>query len=144
VKPLPALLLAGVLAGGGVATALAQGGDTSSPYNLPEPKVSSARLLHLSRLGPCTDARFVTVRVNPPPGAILATLRVLIDHREAVRLTGVPRAASASVRLPRPGGLITVTGETLGGQQIHAAKTYRRCPQTPSPPPNTVTGGGST
>jgi hypothetical protein len=85
------------------------------------------------------------VRVNPPAGAILATFRVLVAGRETILMTGVPRAASATVRLPRAGGLIRATAETLGGQQVHASRNYRRCP-TPKPPPATgpVTGGGST
>jgi hypothetical protein len=146
VKTIPALLLAGVLAGGGVAaTAIAQGGDTRSPYELREPTVGAFKVLHLSRLGPCTDAKFVKVRVNPPTGAVLATFRVLVDGRETILMTGVPRAASATVRLPRAGGQIRVTAETLGGQQIHAARTYRRCSSAPPPPPSgPVTGGGST
>jgi hypothetical protein len=147
VKTLPALLLAGVLAGGGVAaTAIAQSGDTRSPYELREPTVGASQVLHLSRLGACTNAKFVKVRVNPPTGAILATFRVLVDGRETILMTGVPRAASATVRLPRAGGVIKVTAETLGGQQIHASRRYRRCPN-PSPPPpasGPVTGGGST
>jgi hypothetical protein len=146
VKTLPALLLAGVLAGGGVAaTAIAQSGDTRSPYELREPTVGASQVLHLSRLGPCTSARFVKVRVNPPTGAVLATFRVLVGGRETVLMTGVPRAASASVRLPRAGGRITVTAETLGGQQIHASRNYRRCSATPPPPASgPITGGGST
>jgi hypothetical protein len=142
VRPLPALLLAG---GGAAATAIAQSGDTRSPYELREPTVGASQVLHLSRLGPCTNARFVKVRVNPPVGAVLATFRVLVDGRETVRMTGVPRAASATVRLPRAGGLIRATAETLGGQQIHASRNYRRCP-TPEPPQTgqPVTGGGST
>ncbi|HEY7076212.1 MAG TPA: hypothetical protein VH418_12610 [Solirubrobacteraceae bacterium] len=147
-KPLPALLLAGVLAGGGVAaTAIAQSGSTRSPYELREPAVGASHLLHLSRLGPCTNARFVKVRVNPPTGAILATFRVLVDGREAVLMTGVPRAASATVRLPGAGGRVTATAETLGGQQVHASRNYRRCSTAKPPPPPTgppVTGGGST
>jgi hypothetical protein len=146
VKTLPALLLAaGVLAGGGVAaTAIAQSGDTRSPYSLREPTVGASQVLHLSRLGPCTSAKFVKARVNPPTGAVLATFRVLVDGRETIRMTGVPRAASATVRLPRAGGQITVTAETLGGQQIHASRNYRRCSSAPAPPNGPVTGGGST
>jgi hypothetical protein len=146
VKTLPALLLAGVLAGGGVAaTAIAQSGDTLSPYQLREPTLGASQVLHLSRLGPCTSARFVQVRVNPPTGAVLATFRVLVDGRETVLMTGVPRAASATVRLPHAGAKITVTAETLGGQQIHASRNYRRCSSAPVAPPSTpVTGGGST
>lgn len=145
-KTLPALLLAGVLAGGGVAaTAIAQSGDTRSPYELREPTVGASQVLHMSRLGPCTSAKFVKVRVNPPTGAVLATFRVLVDGRETILMTGVPRAASATVRLPRAGGVIKATAETLGGQQIHAARNYRRCSNTPSPPTTgPVTGGGST
>jgi hypothetical protein len=146
VKTLPALLLAGVLAGGGVAaTAIAQSGDNRSPYELREPTVGASQVLHLSRLGPCTHARFVKVRVNPPTGAVLATFRVLVDGREAILMTGVPRAASATVRLPADGGRITATAETLGGQQTHAGRNYRRCSSTSPPPPSgPVTGGGST
>jgi hypothetical protein len=147
VKTLPALLLAGVLAGGGVAaTAIAQSGDSRSPYEVREPTVGASQVLHLSRLGPCTNARFIKVRVNPPTGAVLATFRVLVDGREAVLMTGVPRAASATVRLPSAGARITATAETLGGQQIHATRSYRRCSTAKPPPPAgpPVTGGGST
>lgn len=149
-KRIAIVMVCALGAGGGVATALAQDGGTN-PYDQPEPAVTSGQVLHLPGLRGCTFATLVTVRVTPPSGAVLASLRVRLDGREVVRLTGIPRAASATVRLPQRGARVSVTGETLGGQQVHAARLYRRCRPTPAPPsappassaPETVGGGGT-
>jgi hypothetical protein len=143
-----AIVVACALAAGGAATALAQGGG--NPYDQPEPAVTSSQVLHLPGLRGCTFATLVTLRVTPPAGAVLASLTVRVGGREVVRLTGIPRAASATLRLPERGARITVAGVTLGGQQVHVTHVYRRCRPTPAPPPSQPpsslpeTGGGGT
>jgi hypothetical protein len=145
-----AIVVGCALAAGGAASALAQDGG-GNPYDQPEPAVTSSQVLHLPGLRGCTFATLVTLRVTPPSGAVLASLTVRVDGREVVRLTGIPRAASATLRLPERGARISVSGETLGGQQVHTARLYRRCRPTPppaAPPPSsepeTVGGGGTT
>ena len=133
------VLVLAVLGGVGVgATALAQDGD---PYSVAEPEVTAAQLLKLPDTAPgCDSGRSVTVRIKPPTGAVLGSVRVAVDNREAARLTGVPRAASATVRVPLSGGRVTVSAETLGGQRLRASRVYSDCtrpPDTPGP-----TGGG--
>ncbi len=132
-----AVLLAGLGLGAG-ATALAQGGD--DPYSLREPAVTSGGVLDLP--SGCLRGTRVIVRINPPPGAVLSWLRVRADGRESVKFTGVPRAASATVRLGPRGGTVSVTGQTLGGQQIAARRHYRPCrpAPAPAPPPPAVPG----
>jgi hypothetical protein len=145
VKRIAIVVACGLAVGGGVATAIAQGGG-GNPYDQPEPAVTSRQVLHLPRLRGCTFATLVTVRVTPPAGAVLASLTVRLDGREVVHLTGIPRAASATLRLPERGARIAVAGETLGGQQLHATRLYRRCRRTPAPPQSSapvVGGGGS-
>ncbi len=138
-----------VLAAGG--TALAQGGG-SDPYELPEPKVREGGVLQLAGTSGCIDGRHVRVRFTPPPGAVFGWFEVTVDGRRAVRMTGVPRAASATVRLPRGRSVVRVQGETLGGQRIDSSRTYRTCasrrarptPPTTAPPVETPVqqGGG--
>jgi hypothetical protein len=142
VKPLPALLVvATAVAAGGVASALAQGGAA------PEPKVTARQVLHLPGVGRCTIATLVTVRVTVPAGATLRSLRVRAGGRELVRLHGVPDTALVRLRLPPAGGRVSAFAETLGGQTVSASRMYRHChprriPAAP-PPPETVTGGGT-
>ncbi len=136
-RALPLAVLAGLGIG---ATALAaQGGN---PYDSPEPAVTAAQLLKLPDSAPaCDGARSAKVRITPPTGAILGFVRVVVDGREAARLTGVPRAASATVRIPQSGARMTVTAETLGGQRLRASRVYSDCTR----PPDTggqVGGGG--
>ena len=42
-------------------------------------------------------------------------------------MTGVPRAASTTIRLSGARTNVRVSGTTLGGQVVHAARSYRRC-----------------
>jgi hypothetical protein len=42
-------------------------------------------------------------------------------------MTGVPRAASATIRLSGARTAVRVSGTTLGGQVIGASRSYRRC-----------------
>jgi len=65
-----------------------------------------------------------------------------------VRLTGVPRAASATIRLTGSRTTVRVSGSTLGGQEVSATRVYRRCaparqaPQKPRATPSPVQIGG--
>jgi hypothetical protein len=134
-----------VIAGLGVATfAYAQTPD-QNPYFQAEPNVTSGQVIRLpDATGGCDGTRRATVRINPPPGAILGYVRIAVDNRQAARLTGVPRAASATVRVPTGGARMTVTSETLGGQRLHVTRVYSDCTRPPDTPsaPSPGTGGG--
>jgi hypothetical protein len=132
------LLPLAVLAGLGIgATALAQGGD--NPYDSPEPSVTSSQVLKLPDSAPgCGSVRDATVRITPPTGAILGFVRIVVDGRQAARMTGVPRAASATVRIPQAGARMSVRAEPLGGQRLAASRIYADCTR----PPDTGGGGG--
>jgi hypothetical protein len=114
-------------------TAIAQSG--SDPYELPEPKVRDGSVLKLAAASGCERDRLVRIRFTPPNGAVFGWFEVRVRGRQAVRMTGVPRAASATVRLPRGRSTVRVAGETLGGQRVRSARVYRTCePAPPSPP----------
>ena len=126
-RVLPLAILAGLGIG---ATALAAQGD--NPYDSPEPDVTSSQVLRLPDSAPgCGALRNATVRIAPPTGAILGFVRIVVDDRQAARLTGVPRAASATVRIPQSGARLSVTSETLGGQRLHATRVYSDCTRPP-------------
>jgi hypothetical protein len=132
-RALPLAVIAGLAVG---ATALAQGGD---PYDTPEPSVTAAQLIKLPDSAPgCGSVRDATVRITPPAGAILGSVSIVVDGRQAARLTGVPRAASATVRIPQSGARVSVRAETLGGQRLRASRIYSDCTR----PPDTGGGGG--
>jgi hypothetical protein len=132
-RALPLAVIAGLGVG---ATALAQGGG--NPYDSPEPAVTAAQVLKLPDSAPgCGSVRNATVRVTPPTGAILGFVRIVVDGRQAARLTGVPRAASATVRIPQSGARLSVTSETLGGQRMHSSRVFSDCTRPPD------TGGGN-
>ena len=69
-------------------------------------------------------------------------------------MTGVPRAASTTIRLSGARTNVRVNGTTLGGQVVHATRSYRRCgrahhaqeaspkPRQRATPPPTEVGGG--
>jgi hypothetical protein len=131
-RALPLAIVAGLAVG---ATALAQSGD---PYDSPEPAVTAGQVLKLPDSAPgCGGVRFATVRVTPPTGAILGFVRIAVDDRQAARLTGVPRAASATVRIPQSGARLAVSSETLGGQRLRSTRVYADCTRPPD------TGGGN-
>jgi hypothetical protein len=118
------VLALGLLAG---ATAIAQTGSTNDAYQLQEPSVTSSQVLRLPSDASCVRFTRATVRFLPPPGAVFGVLQVTADGREAVRMTGVPRAASTTIRLSGARTAVRVSGTTLGGQVVHAAREYRRC-----------------
>src|SRR5829696_5840523 len=137
-RVLPLAILAGLGVG---ATALAAQGD--NPYESPEPNVNSAQVLKLPDSAPgCGATRSAKVRITPPTGAVLGFVRLVVDGREAARMTGVPRAASATVRVPQSGGRLTVSAETLGGQRLHASRVYSDCTRPPDTGGNPGGGGG--
>ncbi len=118
------VLVLGVLAG---ATAIAQTGGTRDAYELQEPSVTSRAVLRLPSDAGCIRFTRATVRFLPPPGAVFGVLTVTANGREATRMTGVPRAASTTIRLSGARTAVRVSGTTLGGQVVHAERTYRRC-----------------
>ena len=124
------LAAAGLLAGG---TALAQSG--SDPYELPEPHVRDGQVLRLASASACIRNARLRVRFTPPAGAVFGWFEIRVRGRQVVRLTGIPRAASATVRLPRGRSVVRVRGETLGGQGVEAARVYRTCAPPPAAPP---------
>jgi hypothetical protein len=141
-RVVPLAVVAGLCVG---ATAVAAQAPTQDPYTAQEPEVTSGQVLRLpSSTSRCDASRRATVRVTPPFGAILGVVRIVVDNRQAARLTGIPRAASATVRIPMSGARLTATAETLGGQRLHATRVYSDCtrpPDTPPAPPG-GTGGG--
>jgi len=141
------ILVCGLTAG---ATAIARDDDTRTPYELPEPAVHSAELLRLPSDARCVNRTLITVRVLPPPGAVMGLVVVKVGAREGARLTGVPRAASATVRIGRGRSPVAVVGNTLGGQVVQAQRVYRRCGSEPRrrprprpvDPGRAIVGGG--
>jgi hypothetical protein len=131
-RPVLALLAAAGLAAGG--TALAQQ-ETQDPYVTPEPKVRSGDVLDVASAARCRTNRLLPIRFTPPFGAVFGHFEVRVRHRRAARLTGIPRAASVTIRLPRGTSRVQVTGETLGGQSVRSVRTYRVCEPEPAPPP---------
>jgi hypothetical protein len=136
----------GVLAGG---AALAQGQGSEDAYELQEPHVTSAQVLRLPSDAGCVRFTRATVRILPPPGAVLGVLQVRADGAEVARMTGVPRAASATIRLTGARTAVRVSGTTLGGQVVGASRSYRRCRPPAAKPrprprrtPQPVVGGG--
>ena len=121
----------GVLAAG---AALAEGQSSQDAYDLQEPNVTSSQVLRLPSDSSCVRFTRATVRFLPPPGAVFGVLRVTVDGAEATRMTGVPRAASATIRLSGRRTEVRASGTTLGGQTIGASRSYRRCGTTPPKP----------
>ena len=129
------LVVLGLIAFAVAGTALAQGGP--DPYDLPEPRVRDGDVLQLAAASGCDRNERVRVRFSPPDGAVFGWFAVDVRGREIVRLTGVARAASATVTLPRGRSTVRVAGETLGGQRVESERTYRTCtePQRAAAPP---------
>jgi hypothetical protein len=129
-----ALLLVLLVGLGAGATALAQsGGGPRDVLDLP---------------GGCLRGVRVIVRFDPPSGQTL-NLHVRTDGHEVVHLTGVTRTASVTLRLPRTGGRVDVSGGTSGGDSVSAGRTDRRCtprpiarPRPRATPQAPVAGGG--
>jgi hypothetical protein len=134
-----------VAATGAMAQGTGAGGDGGDPYGVPEPVVTSSEVLKF-RAGAsgCGSSRSATVRITPPLGAVLGWVHVRVRGERVVRLTGIPRAASVTVHVPREGGRVTATAETLGGQSLRSSRVYQDCVR-PTPPPASlppVSGGG--
>ena len=138
----------GALAGG---AALAEGQSNQDAYQLQEPPVTSSQVLRLPSDSGCVRFTRATVRFLPPPGAVLGVLTITADGAEVARMTGVPRAASATIRLVGRSTAVRVSGTTLGGQVIGASRTYRRCgsrpkatkpKRKPAPAPQPIEVGG--
>jgi hypothetical protein len=126
-----ALLLVPVVGLGAGATALARtGANARDTLDLP---------------GGCLKGVRVLVRFDAPSGKSL-NVHVRAAGREVVHLTGVTGDASVTVRLPRTGGRVEVTGSSSDGREISEGRTYQRCAALPRPRPRpeppAVSGGG--
>ena len=134
-RVLALVIVLGLVAG---ATAIAQN-STRDAYELQEPSVTSNEVLRLPADNGCIRFTRATVRFLPPPGAVFGVLQVTADGREAARLTGVPRAASTTIRLSGARTSVRVSGTTLGGQVVHAKRSYRPCGAAKAKPKNNST-----
>jgi hypothetical protein len=124
-----ALLLVPVVGLGAGATALARSTTTAHDMaDLP---------------GGCLKGVRVLVKFDAPRGQSL-NLHVRAAGREVVHLTGVTGNASVTVRLPRTGGRVQVTGNSSNGDEISEGRSYVRCSALPRPRPEppAVSGGG--
>jgi hypothetical protein len=126
-----ALLLIPVVGLGAGATALARStSSTRAVADLP---------------GGCLKGVRVLVKFDAPRGESL-NLHVRAAGREVVHLTGITGNASVTVRLPRDGGRVQVTGSSSDGDEISEGRTYVRCSTLPKPRPRpeppAVSGGG--
>ena len=126
-----ALLLIPVVGLGAGATALARG--------------TTARRDMTDLPGGCLKGVRVLVKFDAPRGESL-NLHVRAAGREVVHLTGVTGNASVTVRLPRSGGRVQVTGTSSNGDEISEGHSYVRCSTLPHPRPRpeppAVSGGG--
>ncbi len=130
-----AVLLLPVLALGAAATALAQG---PAPDAAQEPRVAAREVLRMPT--GCDPGDRVTVRLRPPRGLTLESMRVHVAGREVVRLTNVSADASATVAVPRGETRVTATADTAGGQALYTTRIFNRCPVVREERP--VVGGG--
>jgi hypothetical protein len=137
VKRRAALLLLPVAGLGAGATALAAQGHSAahSPLQLP---------------GGCLHGVRVIVRFAPESGETL-NLHVRSGGKEVVHLSGVSSGGSVTLRLPRGGGRVDISGTTSSGDHLSAGHTYSRCAPRPpqatpeprhTPEPPAVSGGG--
>jgi len=124
-----ALLLIPVVGLGAGATALARG--TTSARDMTDLP------------GGCLKGVRVLVRFDAPRDESL-NVHVRAAGREVVHLTGVTGNASVTVRLPRSGGRVQVSGSSSDGDEISTGRTYVRCSTLPRPRPEppAVSGGG--
>ena len=131
-RALPLAIVAGLAVG---ATALAQGTATRTTRpSRPSPLAAA----QAPRLRP--GLRLGAQRDRPAHPADRGDPRLgphRVDDRQAARLTGVPRAASATVRIPQSGARLSVSAETLGGQRLRSTRVYSDCTR----PPDTGSGG---
>jgi hypothetical protein len=108
------------------ATALARNGGSDAP--------------RIRMTSGCLQTARVRVRLIPREGTALTPVHILAAGREAVHLSSVTQQAAVILRVPG-GGRVTVSGRTASGTRFAAARTYRRCPPSPTSPGG-VTGGG--
>jgi hypothetical protein len=130
-----AALLLPVLVLGAGATALAQ---DPAPETAREPRVAAREVLRMP--SSCRPGDRVTVRLRPPAGITLDSMRIHVAGLEVVRMTRVDAAASATVAVPRAATRVTATADTTGGQALYSSRIYNRCPVIREERP--VVGGG--
>ena len=123
-----------VVALGVAATAIAQDGGRQ------EPDVGPRAVFEMP--GTCRPGEKVRIRIDPPAGVALASMRVHVAGLEVVRLTGVDSPGSVTVRIPTKETRVTVTADTAGGQELYMSRIYGRCPVHRPPSERPIIGGG--
>jgi hypothetical protein len=119
------------------ATAIAQGGP---PRQGQEPDVRPRAVFTMPSA--CRPGEKVRVRVDPPAGVTLASVRVHVGGLETVRLTGVDSPASVTVRIDGKETRVSASADTLGGQPLYMTRVYGRCPVYRPPTGQPIVGGG--
>ena len=130
-----ALLLPVLALGAAAATALAQDPE---PDAAKEPRVAAREVLRMP--SSCDPGDRVTVRLRPPRGLTLESMRIHVAGREVVRLTHVRADASATVAVPSGATRVSATADTAGGQALYTTRIFNRCPVVREERP--VVGGG--
>jgi hypothetical protein len=139
---LPLVLLALIALGAGASAFAKTGGEKQQ-----EPEITAASVLRLTSAQGCVSPSRITVRAVPPAGVELELLRVAIEGQLATRMAGVRGRASITVRIPRGSSRVRVTVRTVGGQEVHADRSYHACapsrsrPEPPSSQPISRGGG---
>jgi hypothetical protein len=132
----PALLLP-LLALGIGATAIAQ---DRPPRSEEEPDVRPRAVFTMPSA--CRPGEKVRVRVDPPAGIVLASVRIHVAGLETVRLTDVESPASITVRIDGKETRVSASADTAGGQPLYMTRVYGRCPVYRPPTGRPIVGGG--
>ena len=132
----PALLLPFIALGIG-ATALAQ---DSPPRSVQEPEVRPRAVFDMPSA--CRPGERVRVRVDPPAGVVLASVRIHVSGVETVRLTGVDSPASVTVLIDGKETRVSASADTAGGRALYMTRIYGRCPVYRPPTGQPIVGGG--
>ena len=121
----PALLLPLIALGVG-ATALAQ---DSPPRSVQEPDVRPRAVFDMPSA--CRPGERVRVRIDPPAGVVLASVRIHVAGIETVRLTDVDSPATVTVLIDGKETRVSASADTAGGQRAVHDPRLRPLPGLP-------------
>ena len=131
-----ALLLPFIALGIG-ATALAQDGP---PRHGQEPAVGPRAVFTMP--SGCRPGEKVRVRIDPPAGITLASVRIHVAGTETVRMTGVDSPATVTVLIDGKETRVSASADTAGGRPLYMTRIYGRCPVYRPPTGRPIVGGG--